>query len=93
MVHAFNFKDGKLLYCNRWTKTHKQQKELKTGSKVGMNLGDLVGVGVFNAPLMMLMGDVGYTSSFPKHEQTTANTALTVHQNRTFALLEVDFPF
>jgi len=58
-----------------------------------MNLGDLVGVGVFNAPLSMIMSYVGYTSGFPKHEQTTANTALTVHQKRTFALLEVDFPF
>lgn len=27
MIHAFNFKDGKINYCNRWTKTEKYKME------------------------------------------------------------------
>lgn len=33
MIHAFNFKDGELLYCNRWTQTEKCKNDQKTGKK------------------------------------------------------------
>lgn len=57
------------------------------------SLGSYQGFGVLFAPLNMLMETVGYKHAAPKHMQYTANTALTQHGKRTYALVEADFPF
>ena len=41
----------------------------------------------------MLKEKIGYINSHHKHKSGVANTAFTHHSNRTYALLEADFPF
>jgi len=93
MIHAFNFKDGELFYCNRWTQTERCKFTQKTGKRFMLNLGDARGFAVLQQPLEQLEIKTGYRSVPPNMMRNTANTAMTVHQKRFYALLEADYPF
>lgn len=94
MIHAFNFKDGQLYYCNRWTKTNKYKHDVTTGVRRMVSLGSARGFACLMFPLCALMVEVGYVSmGSPKLTWSTANTALILHGKRLYALLETDVPF
>ena len=67
--------------------------EEKVGHKLAMRLCDLCELGIMNMPLELLMKLIGYKDG-PKEYQTFApNTAFAQHAKRTFALVEVSYPF
>ena len=43
--------------------------------------------------LFSLQKAIGYKANFDKYKGSTANTAFSFHNKRTFAMLEADFPF
>lgn len=93
MLHAIGLKNGELFYCNRYTQTNKYIREKEAGRKIFASFGDLTEIGILLAPLSELMTTVGYLDNAPQFHRATANTALVQHAQRTYALLEVDFPF
>jgi len=94
MLHAVSITDQGLYFCNRYIKTNKYNAEKEAGRQLCIKLGELTGVFVMIMPLNMLMKAIGYTSDQVEElKGNTANTALTQHAKRTFALVEPDLPF
>jgi len=56
-------------------------------------VSDFEGVGLLQAPLEKLMVATGYKAWPPNHMRHTENTAMTQHNKKTYALVEVDYPF
>ena len=94
MVHAFRIKNGRLWYCNRFTKTQQYLKTKEAGKREKVMIGELWGYGCLLVPISMLQAFVGYTEPpSPRLEANSANTAFIHHSKRTYALVEVDLPF
>ena len=94
MIHAMRIKDGKLFYCNRYTQTPKFLQEVKAGYAFKIRAGELFsGAGMIKALIFKIQENVGYIPSLHKYKNGVANTAFAQHGDKTYALLEADFPF
>lgn len=93
MVHAFNFKDGELLYSNKWIETEIFKNDLKAGKATNLPLGKFSGWSVLLVPLTMVMIDTGFRKGPHRYKGNTANTAIISHAKHTHACLEADYPF
>ena len=94
MIHSFRIKDGKIFYCNRYTQTPKLEIETQEGKAIFPRFGDITGTtGLMKVGLFALQQRIGYAHFLPQYKQGAANTAFCHHQQKTFALLEGDFPF
>jgi len=93
MLHAISIKDQKLYYCNRFTQTPRYKAELAAGKQMFPKLGELREKHLMIMPLMGLMEAIGYSAQTERNKGQTANTAMTQHAKRTYALVESDYPF
>ena len=94
MIHSFRIKDGKIFYCNRYTQTPKLEIETQEGKAIFPRFGDITGsTGLMKAGLFALQQRIGYAPFLPQYKQGAANTAFCHHQQKTYAMLEADFPF
>lgn len=93
MVHAIKITGGKLYYCNRYIKTPKYLQDIKAGYAYRVKVGELYGIGLIKAGLVGLKQKIGFMTKIEPLESATANTAFIHHSKRTFALVEVDYPF
>ena len=97
MVHAVRIKDGKAQYCNRYMQTPKLEKERSYGYATEIRIGEINAgrCGIFKVLFMTLQEWLDYHLTPGGHpmKNGTANTALTNHAQKTFALMEGNFPF
>ena len=94
MIHACRFQAGKLFYINRYTKTPQFEQENKLGRQYEIRLGELnCFSGLLKSALLDTMKLTGFLPPDIKYQKFTANTAITHHSKKTYALCEPDLPF
>lgn len=49
--------------------------------------------GLFKTLMYMVKEKIGYVDSLHKYKNGAANTAFAHHSNKTYAMLEADYPF
>ena len=97
MVHAIRIKNGQIYYCNRYLQTPRYKVEKAAGEPIFMRIGELGSnrYGLAKSLINGLLQKVGYKPGcdISFYENGTANTAFTLHQKKTYALYEQNFPF
>lgn len=92
MIHCIQFKKGKIIYHNRWIRTHRFKLEKKYKKPLFVRLAKLNTIEIFTKFFnkLLLLEDTGITDT---HGEGTANTNIIYHHNSLFALNEMDKPY
>lgn len=94
MIHAIRLKQGKINYCNKMTRTPKFLQELDAGKALTVRAGELFnGSGMMKAILYAVQEAIGYSIQNHRYKRGVANTAFCQYGDKTYALLEADYPF
>lgn len=92
MIHSLHFEKDKIIYHNKWIRTHRFKLEKKYKKPLFVRLANLNTIEIFTKFFnkLLLLEDTGITD---KYGEGTANTNIIYHAGKLFALNEMDKPY